>query len=181
MKPNGLYVRTDSAYQPLDDLVNDIKARPGQVQIGIAASTYFHTFPAAMLDKLGLDAQLIDAGIDNERTLSLVGGHIDVIATQYSNSITPYIDSGDVKCLAIAQDDFSYPGQLYMFLASGGVDPKILDKLNGAMCAVLENPDFQKDFAKFGVDLYPPMDAKETHDKMYELRDIFLESCDLIK
>lgn len=197
-KTNGLFVRSDSKYQTLDDLIEDIKAHPGEIQIGTAASTYFHVFLAAMLDALNLDAVVVDAGIDQDRTVALVGGHIDVIVSQYSNAIKPYIDSGEVRCLGIAQNerdatmpdvptfqeqgyDFTYPGQLFMFLSSKGVDEAVLEKLHNACNAVLEDPDFQADIAQFGVVTYPPMSLQETNDTMYQMRDLFVASCDLIK
>jgi hypothetical protein len=47
--------RADGKYKAFEDFINDVQANPGVVQLGIAAATYFHVFPAAMEKELGID------------------------------------------------------------------------------------------------------------------------------
>jgi len=194
---NGLYARADGKYKAFEDFINDVQANPGDVQLGIAAATYFHVFPAAMEKELGIDYDMIDAGTDNERTLSLVGGQIDIISSQYSNAIRPYVESGEVVCLAIAQDernaalpevptmkelgyDFSFPGQLMFVVAPKGTDTAILNKLSDAVNSFLENADYLADMANLGVEPFAPMTHEETQALMIQLRETFVEATQLI-
>ena len=196
-RTNGLYARADGKYKTFEEFAQAVKANPGDVQVGIAAATYFHVFPAALEQALGLDYDMIDAGTDNERTLSLVGGQIDVIASQYSNAIRPYVESGEVICLGIAQDernpalpdvptlkelgyDFTFPGQLMVVVGPKGVDEAILNKLSGAVNSFLESEDFLADVANLGVEAYGPMSHAETDALMRELRDTFVDATALI-
>jgi tripartite-type tricarboxylate transporter receptor subunit TctC len=106
-----------------------------------------------------------------EATMDLVRGNVDFGCNQIVN-IAPHIKSGALKALAVTGDKRSpmlpdvpttaeagMPGfNLTVWFgvsAPKGTPPAIIDKLNRALGAALDDPDVVKRFAELGYDVVP--------------------------
>ena len=95
----GIAVQASSPWKTLKDLVNDAKARPGQLtyaSAGIGGATH-----------VGMEEFLLAAGVQmnhipfkggSEALQGLLGGHVDALAD--SSSWAPHVQSGKLRLLA---------------------------------------------------------------------------------
>lgn len=70
-------VPMDSPYQTVAELIEDIKARPGEVSMGVMVNTGAHFTGLIFLNKLGLDANVVTYEGGNDYRLAMAGGHVD--------------------------------------------------------------------------------------------------------
>lgn len=163
----GIFVMADSPYQTLDDLIDAMNERPGEIVIGNKAGTFKHLFTALMLDVLDCSANLVEFGDDAACMTALLGGNADVYIGSYSGAATQYFDSGDIICLAVADTervsatpdvptfqecgyDFTFPYQMTTLVAPRGTDPAILDKLNQMIIDVSNTDQYKADMEALG-------------------------------
>ncbi|MBV7482986.1 tripartite tricarboxylate transporter substrate binding protein [Bordetella sp. BOR01] len=92
-------VRADSPYQTLDDMLADMKARPGDVMVGVStigSSTHLST--ARMMLERGLQTEYVTFGGGAQVLTALMGGHIPVASV--AGEALPYVTSGKIRFLA---------------------------------------------------------------------------------
>jgi tripartite-type tricarboxylate transporter receptor subunit TctC len=99
--PKVIVVNKTSKYETLVDLINDIKARPGKVKMS-------HTGPGGsghvqklIYNKLGLDIADTAYPGGSDCIIAVLGDQVDFTNSNYS-TVTGYLDSGDLKLLAIS-------------------------------------------------------------------------------
>lgn len=105
--PQGFYVRAESKYQTLKDLMDDVRANPGKVNIGHVSTVTKLVVKRTMGEFNGQYQDIAYKGAPPAIT-DLLGGHVDVIAS--SPIILPQVRAGKVRALA-----FSSPNRLSEF------------------------------------------------------------------
>src|SRR5699024_5466082 len=101
---NGLVVSSDSEYDNLDDLIEDAKNNPGQIDLRTTTGSFTHIQMLNFEQEAGIDFNFVDAGDFAERNSSLLGGHIDVVPIQLGLA-NEYIESGDMKSLGVLSEN----------------------------------------------------------------------------
>jgi len=96
----GIWVRADSPFKTLKDLVDYAKANPGKISYmasGIGGGGHIATEELAYY--AGIKLTLVPSKGDAEATTALLGGHIDVGAC--TSGLVPLLRAGKVRLLAI--------------------------------------------------------------------------------
>lgn len=153
--PATITVHADSAWKTLDELIADIKARPGEVTIGYITGSAQLLACKTLFDKvLKLDYREVPQQGGGPMRTSLAGKHIDVIC---SNARGDYALGDEARTLAVFTDAGS---KLQPDAASVN---KVLEKMGYAErfpdLGSLRGPAVQRDFAEKYPDRY-----KKLHD-----------------
>jgi tripartite-type tricarboxylate transporter receptor subunit TctC len=96
----GIWVRADSPFKTLKDLIDYAKANPGKISYmasGIGGGGHIATEELAYY--AGIKFTLVPSKGDAEATTALLGGHIDVGAC--TSGLVPLLRAGKVRLLAI--------------------------------------------------------------------------------
>lgn len=96
-------VSAKSPYKKIEDLIEDIKARPGKVRMSYSGPGASGHIQGLLLKKVGLDVALIPFGGGNEAMLALLGGQVEFTSSNTAPTLG-YIASGDVRVLAVWSD-----------------------------------------------------------------------------
>ena len=102
--PITIAVHEESAYKTFQDLVDDIKARPGQVKCGLIYGGAPHLGAVVLQEKLGLDYKDVTYDSGNGYRTALLGKHVDFIV---SNANGDRAIQGKARVLAVADDQRS--------------------------------------------------------------------------
>lgn len=103
----AMVVPKNSEFKDAKSVFDYIKANPGKVRWSLSPNGVSHFAYLAMVDSLGdLDAKLIPTSGDKDRIVSLLGDNSDVTCVSYA-AAKPYIDSGDLKLLAMVNSERS--------------------------------------------------------------------------
>jgi putative tricarboxylic transport membrane protein len=99
--PNAIFVRADSPYQTLDDLIADAKARPGQIRIGTTGRLTNNSFTILALEQqAGIDLTLVPfSGGAGEATRAAIAGEIEGVVPTAAGQLG-FVASGDIRALA---------------------------------------------------------------------------------
>lgn len=92
-------VRNDSPYTDLPSLIEDIKARPGEVKFATQVGGYTHLTSIALENAAGAKLKKLDVGGNVDQIAALLGGHVDVITLEYGIS-RDYFESGEMRALS---------------------------------------------------------------------------------
>lgn len=148
-----IWVKSDSPYQTLEDLINASKENPGKITLGISMGGAVYA-AGIMLQESGAQFSLVDAGDGAERIVSVLGGHVDAAIAGYGIG-KEYIESGDLRplCTLMSSRSAAEPNiptaieagvsnlavdHLFVILAPKGTDPSIIEKLNTAIMKITE-------------------------------------------
>lgn len=100
--PVVVVVRSDSQWQTMDALIDDMKARPGEVTLGLLTGSVQLLGCKRLLDGiLGVSYREVPQQGGGPMRTSLVGGHLNAICTNASET---YALGPDVKALAVFDD-----------------------------------------------------------------------------
>jgi len=100
--PAVIVVHAESEWQTLQDLVNDMKARPGEITVGLlTGSVQLLGCKRLFEDILGVQFREVPQQSGAPMRTSLVGRHIDMICT---NAAGTYALGDDVRTLAVFND-----------------------------------------------------------------------------
>lgn len=177
--PGSICVRKDSKYNTLQDLVDDIKANPGTVRIGVetGAGSFLQ---AKLFEKaVGGTLKYLDYGSDSERVAGLLGDKLDMVFLNVG-SAKGYEESGDFRMLAVvgternplAPDletcqeqglDFVWGGQMMSWFGQKDLPDEIVTKFNAAMEKALNDKDVIEKLNAAGF--YPAYEDSDTATK----------------
>jgi tripartite-type tricarboxylate transporter receptor subunit TctC len=102
-----LVVQADSPFKTLKDLADYAKANPNRLSIGTGAGNMVYVSALTWEEALGgVVFRKVDGSDNNERTANLLGGHNDM-ATLAASVALPYVETGDMRILGIAQNERS--------------------------------------------------------------------------
>ncbi len=108
--PGVIVVAANSKYQSLNDLIEDVRANPGQVAFagGSAVGGFDHIKPLMILQRSGIsDVRAIKyIGVDGgaDAITQTVGGFTQAMTGDMSE-IVGFLKSGDVRALAVLTDE----------------------------------------------------------------------------
>lgn len=99
--PKVIVVNKSSKYNTLEDLINDMKERPGKVKMSYTGPGGSGHVQALIYNKLGLDMALTAYSSGAECITAVLGDQVDFTNSNYS-TVTGYLESGDLKLLGIS-------------------------------------------------------------------------------
>lgn len=99
--PKVIVVGKNSPYTTIEELVSDIKARPGKVKMSYTGPGGSGHVQSLIYNKCGLDMALTAYAGGNECIVAVLGDQV-----QFTNAnlatVTGYLDSGDLRLLAVS-------------------------------------------------------------------------------
>lgn len=103
---DGIFVRADSKYQTLEELIADAKANPGKVSLMVSGFPSHLWMVGAMLqEQADVEFNLIpEAGGAAEQIQSLLGGHVDATIVTVPEGLK-YVNSGDFRALVTCEEN----------------------------------------------------------------------------
>jgi len=166
---NGVYVRADSQFQTLDDLIAYAKEHPGELLAGIQVGGAGMYTQAMLNDCLGIDVVSVEAGGMADRITALLGGTIDLSILSHGQA-GAYIDSGDFRCLCqiggtkksskvpddvpmLVEDlgyDFLYLDSYSFLLGPKGMDQATVDRIDQWLEEISKDEKLQEQYEKIG-------------------------------
>ncbi len=163
----ALFVNGKSGMKTLGDLIAKAKAEPGKLK----TATEYGAFTYFMLLKLqkeqGVKFNLVDVGGDADKTVALLGGHVDVMPKVYLGT-EDYLDSGDFVVLGVAQAeraanapkvptfketgiDFQYHEYPFTIFFQKDTPQEVIDAWLKVAQEVTADPAYKKDVEKLGM------------------------------
>ena len=95
-----IVVPADSPYKTFEDLINDIKARPGKVRMSYSGpGASGHIQGLLLTNNAGLDVSMTPFGGGNPALLAVLGGQVDFTFSNLG-TVLDYIKSGKLRPLA---------------------------------------------------------------------------------
>jgi tripartite-type tricarboxylate transporter receptor subunit TctC len=181
----AIAVKADSPYKTLQDLVDDAKARPGQVKMGSSGIMAIGHLMTLMFEKAaGIQFQMVQFPGNEGGMAAILGGHVDAFATG-TLAFMPQVTSGDLRILATSdhQRDEILPNvktfeeqgcKVYLtnrfgMVAPAGTPMEIVNKLSSSVKAALQDEDVKKRLA--GLSLTPAYLDPEQYGKFWEDRE----------
>lgn len=99
--PKVIVVNKDSKYKELEDLIDDIKARPGKVKMSHTGPGGSGHVQSLIYNKLGLDMALTAYPGGSDCIVAVLGNQVDFTNSNFS-TVTGYLESGDLRLLGIS-------------------------------------------------------------------------------
>lgn len=98
--PKVIVVNKDSKYETLEDLIEDMKVRPGKVKMSYTGPGGSGHVQSLIYNKLGLDMALTAYSSGGECIVAVLGNQVDFTNSNFS-TVTGYVESGDLKLLGV--------------------------------------------------------------------------------
>jgi tripartite-type tricarboxylate transporter receptor subunit TctC len=99
------FVKSDSPYQTMEDLIEAAKANPGQISVGHGKFHSVPHLPLMLLEDLsGADFNEVPTSGGSEALAFTLGGSVDVGASVPS-TVAGSVAAGDLRVLAVAAED----------------------------------------------------------------------------
>ncbi len=166
-QPMVIAVAPNSPYETFEDLVNDARAKPGNIAMATpGAGTVSHL-------ALELFGQIADVSFlhipypgASQAVTDAIGGHVDFTATSLPSALS-HIRSGSLRALAVtsAERNFALPdvpsvaefgyedfdaGDWKAVVGPAGMDPELVTTINAAINQALQDERLQETFAADG-------------------------------
>jgi len=180
----ALVVDSKSRLKKVDDLVREIKARPGKITIGVGDTIGGIQHLGAELLKSSVqgDFLIVPYGSLSKLEVAVRAGEVDA-AFELMPGVITLVQQGELRALAttgaqrtadlpdvptIAEAGFpkSELTTLSFIAAPAGTPLAVITRLNDAMAQVLGQPDFQKALAMRGSRAATAMKPAETQRQM---------------
>jgi len=184
IEPIVIYVRSDSEFKTIEELISYAKKNPGKLLAGASG--------VATQNRVNLELLKISAGVDirfvsfsggGETLLSVLGGHTNISMTPLS-VLTPHFKAGKLRPLAVCTPE-RHPAlsQIPTMKEKGlpdvnvnmrfglagpkGLPPKITEKLANTVDKILKSEEVLSIFKRFGysVDFVGPNQLSEQFAK----------------
>lgn len=160
---NGIVVRADAPWKTLQDLLDDARARPGQINysstgIGSGGHIAFERLAKAA----GLKFNFIPYKGMAEQTTALIGGHVDVISDPGWGAM---VDGGKARVLAVLSQErlprrpdiptlkeLGHDIAVYSpvgVVGPKGMSPELVKTLHDALHKAMKDPDYQRMLAQY--------------------------------
>jgi tripartite-type tricarboxylate transporter receptor subunit TctC len=184
----ALVVRKGAPWRTLEELVEDARKNPGQLNYGSAGqgTNSFFTMELLKLAR-GIDVVHVPFGGSGPLKNAILGGHVQVGAISLSTMI-PVMKSGDVLGLVISGDRRNPAVPDVPTMAEKGVaeaslstimelyaparTPKpVIDRLAQALAAAMKNPEAIAAFEKAGLEVHhhAPDVSRQQAEREYEV------------
>ncbi|CAG2158923.1 Bug family tripartite tricarboxylate transporter substrate binding protein [Cupriavidus numazuensis] len=180
----ALVVNIESHLKNVQDLVREIKSRPGKVTVGVGDTIGGIQHLGAELLKSSIqgDFLIVPYGTLSKLAVAVRGGEVDA-AFELMPGIVPLVQQGVFRALAttgsqrvadfphvptIAEAGFPKAEltTISLLAAPAGTPMDVIARLNGAMAQVLAQPDFQKALRVRGAKAAVAMKPAQTQRMM---------------
>lgn len=94
----------DSKYTTFEELVADIKARPGKVKISYSGPGASGHLQGLIFQASGLDLSMTPYGGGNPAMIATISGEVDFTFGNYG-TVKDYLETGDLRALAVFSDE----------------------------------------------------------------------------
>jgi tripartite-type tricarboxylate transporter receptor subunit TctC len=102
---NVLTVAKNSPYQSFEDVVKAAKANPKSVSIAsVGSGNSMEASATDVMQKAGIELNYVPYDSASKSRTAVLGGHSDLLWSQLAEAKS-YVDSGDLRILAIASDE----------------------------------------------------------------------------
>jgi tripartite-type tricarboxylate transporter receptor subunit TctC len=183
--PSILTASPKTKWTSWQELLNDAKARPGQITVGATLGSTSHFFPALIEKAAGIKFKYVSYEGLAPRMNAILGGHIDLTDSNLTQK--GKVDAGQLRFLAIATEKRnaeipSIPtlkelGVNVVFsvergiVAPKGTPPDVLARLEAACAQATREPAFAEAMKKQGTDVRY-LDRKAYAEFMKKLDDL---------
>jgi tripartite-type tricarboxylate transporter receptor subunit TctC len=148
-------VSPTSKWNNFKDFVDEAKANPDKVKIGVQMGATTHLIAGNIMRELGIKLKLVQAGDEVEKVAALQGGFID-IANLSAGAAAQYIQAGKMKVVGSLDNvldptfpqfvpvkdqgyDVGWAADMCLF-GPKGMDPALVERINALTKAYGENP-----------------------------------------
>ena len=97
-------VGKDSKYNTIQELLDDIKANPGKIQMSYTGPGGSGHIQALILNKFGYEPALTAYSSGSEGITAVLGNQVEFTNSNYA-TVASYIESGDLKLLAVCSNE----------------------------------------------------------------------------
>lgn len=164
--PQCFVVPASSEWNTFQDMVDWALANPGKLTYGTqGVGGLGHTCALDAFSSLGITAQDVAFGNTAESVTAVLGGHVMLTCCPIAGA-APYINSGELKLLALSNDFYMYPDApvvadygcpegMYSWIAvfgPGGMDEAVVDVLVNALEETMADADVQEQLKNFGIE-----------------------------
>jgi len=192
-----IWVRADSPYMTMNDLIKATQATPGKLTIGVSMGGSVYA-ASLMLQKAGAKFSLVDASDGAERIIALLGKQVDCCIAGYGIG-KEYIESGDLRplCTLMGSRSKALPdvptaeeagvdglviNNLFLLLAPKGTNPAIIGKINSAILKITnEDEEYAAATTKYSGQNAYALNVQDTINILDSTRSQFMEISDLLK
>ncbi len=101
-----LVVPADSPYNNLEELIAEIRRKPGEVKMSYSGPGASGHILGLLLERANLDLRKIPAGGGHEAMIETISGRVDFTLANLS-TVADYIKKGDLKALAVLDNQES--------------------------------------------------------------------------
>lgn len=172
---NVMYVRPDSPFETLGDVVETLQADPAAVSWGSLGGTglsdtgFLRLFNEAGVNKDDTREVVFSGGA--EVVVQVAGGHVD-LGISSPTSLKPYVEAGQLRALTVlgnsrnvlypdtpTSEEDGFPGvtavQWNGISGPAGMDPAVVEILHSAVQELLADDAFVAQLTNIGLDPYP--------------------------
>ncbi|MCI9295122.1 MAG: tripartite tricarboxylate transporter substrate binding protein, partial [Lawsonibacter sp.] len=157
-----LVVASNSKYETLQDLLDEIQANPGKVQMSYTGPGGSGHIQALIMNRYGYEPALTAYSSGAEGITAVLGNQVQFTNSNYS-TVVPYLESGDLRLLAVcatkrmeaypdvpalsefmegSDDLLSLPYSPLTLLVNKDVPADVQEVLRSATKAACADPDF---------------------------------------
>jgi putative tricarboxylic transport membrane protein len=165
--PSVLTASPKTAWKSLPELLNDAKARPGQITVGATLASTSHFFPALIEKATGTKFKYVSYEGLAPRMNAILGGHVDLTDSNLTQK--GKVEARQLKFLAIATEK-RHPempnvptlkelGVNVVFdvnrgiMVPKGTNAEVVSKLSAACAAAAKEPEFAQAMKLQGTDV----------------------------
>ena len=188
----GIFVKGDSKFDTFEDFLEYSKANPGELITNGQVGGFVMFMEAALEKELDYRGMFVDGGSDGDRILDLLGGSTDY-ALLSTISANQYVESGDLKCLAMVGskhselmpdvktlDDLGYQSlemaNILMLLGPAGMSEADIARVGEVLKAASENETLIEGYKKLNCawEYKDPQESREyLNGVMAEMQDAY--------
>ncbi len=190
--PAVLYVSADAPWQTLEEFMNEVKAKPGEVRVSVSG---LRTAPDLVVQYINANNEDIDirtvpfSGGGGEALTAVLSGRVEA-SVGYGPSIRSYVDAGKIRALGVFNDkvyeafpeatpvsELGYKQYLpasYYVIAPNGMPDDVKQKLIEASAQAVQAEDFVK-FAETNSYQLDPKTPEEAEQELREYSEIFAQ------
>lgn len=185
--PGAIGVVSSSKYKTLTDVVNDAKARPGEVSFAVTSTIGQEGLTLKLIEKAaGVDLKVIAFDGEAEAVAAVLGGHVDAFCLNITDVIT-YVEDGQINVIATGDKERSkFLPDVATYIESGydvmqvnmraiggpkGIPEPIRQYLENVFMAAAADPEVMAKVAEMKI----PVDTLSGADTEAKFTDIALK------
>lgn len=194
--PGAFAVKTDAKWETFEELLEDAKANPGQIDMtNSGAGSIWHLNSASVENDTGVEFNHVPFDGAAPSLTALIGGHVDVVSAS-PGEIKQHVESGEVRVLAVSsaeRSDFlpDVPTIEELGIETPSIGPwrgiaapkdtpeDVIAVLEEAFLKAAEDPDFQEfmNTSGFGIDI---KDAEGFSNVLAETNESYKEIIEVL-